>query len=300
MRLQDLIEKIESLIPLLNVRYEKSDTNGLVFISGHVKAVKSILEIEELGILKDLIGDLRQIDSVFTDRTDRIKINVNTYNSFESQVMLIRECCISIVEASKLSLNVQNETTLSIKAPKLDDLKKFAKFIEKIDKSFNQLVVNEYTKGKVVLSGIESGSMWINVDVGTITNVMLVGSAVWSAAVIRKKVYEGNLVQSKVEALNIQNDALKIIKDGLEKEVNAVCDSEARQLLKENGIENNDPEFLERAKYSIKMFAEIINEGAQIHHSLMAPEKVSNLFPDYNKIDTVESKIMRIEDREVG
>lgn len=56
----------------------------------------------------------------------------------------------------------------------------------------------------------------------------------------------------------------------------------------------NTPENIERIKNSITTFADLIGKGAEIHPALVAPENVSNLFPDPTKLIGVESKIKRL------
>ncbi|WP_238582276.1 hypothetical protein, partial [Cellvibrio sp. OA-2007] len=50
-----------------------------------------------------------------------------------------------------------------------------------------------------------------------------------------------------------------------------------------------------RVESSIKTLAKLIQQGAEVHPSLMAPESVKNLFPDYKKIDSITSQIKRLE-----
>jgi hypothetical protein len=42
---------------------------------------------------------------------------------------------------------------------------------------------------------------------------------------------------------------------------------------------------------------ELIEKGAEVHPALMAPENVKNLYPDFKKLGSVESKIKQIAEK---
>lgn len=48
-------------------------------------------------------------------------------------------------------------------------------------------------------------------------------------------------------------------------------------------------------KYSVKTFAELINEGMQVHPSYVAEQEHAMQFPDFKNLDQLESKIKQIE-----
>lgn len=69
--------------------------------------------------------------------------------------------------------------------------------------------------------------------------------------------------------------------------------AEAEHIESEH-FKNKAPENIERIKNSITTFADLIGRGAEIHPALVAPENVTNLFPDPTKLISVESKIKRL------
>ena len=74
-----------------------------------------------------------------------------------------------------------------------------------------------------------------------------------------------------------------------------MLNAEATHINSEH-FQNNSPENIERIKNSIKIFSELIDKGAEIHPALIAPEQVSNLFPDIKNLLGLESKIKRISE----
>ncbi len=69
-----------------------------------------------------------------------------------------------------------------------------------------------------------------------------------------------------------------------------LIDTEARNIASTHIGEDAEPETVERLKYTIKEFAELIEKGAEIHPALQAPESVRNLFPNFKNILGIESK----------
>ena len=76
-----------------------------------------------------------------------------------------------------------------------------------------------------------------------------------------------------------------------------VVAAEARHLEKEFFGDEENPERLERVKHSIETMQELLEKGAEVHPALLAPEQVKNLFPDYKKLGSVESRIKQIAEK---
>jgi predicted DNA binding protein len=296
MRFRELNMIMEEVVQDLKINVKEVPNNsGIRNISDHVKTILAIQKIEETGLFSETIDKIKTISSIYNDRTSSINVSVSEANRFNQLIAILEEKCATIIEVFENTYKKHNETVLNIKLPEYHSLKELSEFTSKLDKAISQIIHEEKINGKITLCSLESGSMWINIDVNTVQAVTVIGMVVWSAMVIRKKKIEGDLVKKTSESAKIGNEALQLLKDHLEKELNLLCEVEAKQILSDNGIENTSPEYLERLKYSIKMIADLIREGAEIHHSLMAPEKVNNLFPDFNKIDIIESKIQKIE-----
>ena len=78
--------------------------------------------------------------------------------------------------------------------------------------------------------------------------------------------------------------------------LDALVNAEATNLARTYYGEDVEAEQIERVKYTIREFSEMIAKGAEIHPALQAPENVKNLFPDFNKILSIESKTKMISD----
>ena len=126
--------------------------------------------------------------------------------------------------------------------------------------------------------------------------VAIVSSVAWSAAVISKKFNENKVLEQTIRSMEIKNESLEDILESQKVITSQFIENEALAISDKHFTEH-DNERNERIKNAIKTFAKLIQEGAEIHPSLIAPETVKNLFPDFKKLDNITSKIPQIEDK---
>ena len=195
---------------------------------------------------------------------------------------------------------VQNNETISIKLPEEKDFAGVIKDLNSINTAISQNVLNEKISGVVVVKSWQPGSLWIDLYLGSPAAVGLVGGIAWAAAVVRKKWHEGSVMGNIADSMKIKNEMLEILKKGVEDHVKLVVESEAKNLLNHNFAEDENPDQVERLKHGIKTFADLIQRGAEVHPALQAPEDVKNLFPDFKKLDVIESKQKLLEEKNVA
>jgi hypothetical protein len=193
----------------------------------------------------------------------------------------------SIVKESK-----ENSITIKFADPK--DLEEFLKILTDLNTAISQSIINSKINGSVKLQNIEFGSIWLEILLGTPAALTLVAGIVWSAAVIYKKIQEGRIFKEYVQSLKIKNESLRDIEENQEQLSKILLDKESNHLLLENFNTDQDFETLERIKLSIKLFVGLIQKGAEIHPALNSPESVKNLFPDFKKLNVIESKIKEL------
>lgn len=191
------------------------------------------------------------------------------------------------------------ESDIYVRLPKADDLPALTNQLSTFQKILEQTILDPKIGGKMTVKSVDNGSFIIQLGLGSITAVTVVGSLTWAAAVVYKKYQEALLVKTHVEALEIRNEALNDIKEAQKKMLNGIVTAEAIHLEKEAYGEEN-PERLERIKHSIEMMQGLLEKGAEVHPALMAPEQVKNLFPDLHKLGSVESRIKQIAEKAVA
>lgn len=198
---------------------------------------------------------------------------------------------ISLVRLFDNMIDELNDETISIKIRESSDFDIIIKDLEKIQSCISQIITHPEIGGRLELNSWEYGSKWMNLYLGSILAVSIVASAAWSGAVVNKKIQEGRILSEYARGLSINNEALEEIRIKQEEAITLLINEEAKRIQVEFYNNDNNNEELERLKYSIKMFSELIENGTEVHPALTAPETVQNLFPDFAKLDTITSKI---------
>lgn len=102
------------------------------------------------------------------------------------------------------------------------------------------------------------------------------------------------MFEQHVKTLELKNEEQKILIDAQKRQLDLLIEAEANNIQNEYYKENSNNEQLERLKLSIETLGKFIINGAEIHPALNTPEDVKNLFPDFKKLDIIESKIKSI------
>lgn len=292
MRLRDIKQLLDEIN--FSIGYLQKDANSLT----NLKKFRHVIDqLNNTGLFQD--ETVRIYNSpIFTTPQDKME-----FSSYATVDKLILDGNGILVSAEKLSDVISNlvpelsEFTISIKLPDTHDFNSIHSILKTLDLSFNQMVTNETINGYVQIENWEHGSFWVNITVGSLAAITIIGSAAWSAAVIAKKYHENKIIEKQVAILDLKKES---IEDLLEKQKIAtsnLIEMESRAVYDKNftGEFNNDQ--FTRVQKSIEMLADLIYKGTEIHPSLTAPESVDNLFPDFNNLESITSKIEQIENK---
>jgi hypothetical protein len=284
MRLREIKKIIEDNLPLIAFNAEK--TGGSVVVTNYLKAINAINNLADFMFVSDEINSLKGMPWVYYNksREERVIIDDQTFRGFNIVVDSIKGKCNTVIELINEAIPEENVNSISVKLPDYKELNQLSRFFSELDKSLGQAIINDTIEGKVELQNFDSGSLWIEIVVGSGIALSFIAGLTWSAMVIRKKFLEGDILIKKIEAMGIKNESLKEIQTTIEKELELLIEAETVELLGKYEFPESNPEYTERLKYSVKTLGKLLYEGAEIHHSLTAPEEAKNLFPDYNKV----------------
>lgn len=294
MRFRDMREILKKNIQRLALVV--SDASGGVAVGNIDATVTALIELKEIDAFRKDILFLEDIKSIFNSKLEPTVVPKDEWNKFNNRLEVVKLKGVAIIDAIDQTIIQCDDTSISIKLPPLKTLTEMKSYLGSFETALNQAVTNEQIKGKVEVCNVEAGSIWVDISLGSTLAVSLVAYLAWAGAVIRKKYYEGNIFREMAEKQAINAGAMRAFEEGMEKLINITCEAEAKNILSEFNIplDNNNSESLERAKYTIKTFAELIQKGAEIHPSLAAPEDVKNLFPDFTKLGLIESKVKEL------
>ena len=250
-----------------------------------------INNFHELGILEEYVSVLKS-SPIFTTGNNEMNILNSEGQPIIRNLTTLKALSEHLLNTLTRTLPEENQNSINIKLPEVKDFDELSTVSREIHIALSQVLFNDDIKGETKIVSVENGSIWFNVFVGP-TALSVVASLAWAAAVIYKKIQEGKLLAQQVRSLSVKNESLEDILKAQKAETELMINAEAAHINNEY-FKNDMPENLERIKNSIKIFSELIDKGAEIHPALIAPENVSNLFPDTKNLLGLESKIKRI------
>ncbi len=250
-----------------------------------------VTEFGKLGIFEEYVNNLKD-SAIFTTSNNEMNILGTEANAIIRNLTTLKTLSENFLKTLAKTLPEENQNSINIKLPAVKDFDELSNVSREIHISLSQVLFNDEIKGETKIVSVENGSIWFNVFVG-VTSVSVVASLAWAAAVIYKKMQEGKLLAQQVRGLMVKNESLEDILKAQKAETELMINAEATHINSEY-FKTQVPENLERIKNSIKIFSELIDKGAEIQPALVAPEQVSNLFPDIKNIVGLESKIKKI------
>ncbi|MDP3441278.1 MAG: hypothetical protein Q8T08_00315, partial [Ignavibacteria bacterium] len=260
-------------------------------LSGLTNIRSVIKDINTLNLFEATIQPLSN-SAIFTTANNEMTVQIQEGREIVANLTLLKALCTNFLNVLLTTVPEEDVNSINIKLPPVNDFDELSKVSREIHIGLSQVIFNDEINGQTKIVSVENGSIWLNVFVGA-SAVTVIASLVWSSAVIYKKIQEGKLLAEQVRGLKVKNDSLEDILKAQKAETDLMIQAEAEHISSEY-FQENIPENIERIKNSITTFAELIGKGAEIHPALVAPENVSNLFPDPTKLIGVESKIKRL------
>ena len=286
MRLIDIKRSIN--VANKNFEFSRSTSSGNYYIYG-IQGLK--IAFRELIKCNFLNTDNEFVQEILSSSSDSLNSDSTQYNSRLEFLKYVQFLLTNLhVWINDYVPSDQEEDVINIKMPNSRTFDELTKVSKELHLAFSP-VVNDYEGGKIEIVQFDHGSFWCIVRVGTAS--LLIAGLVWSGAVVAKKIMECRTSYEVYRNVKLRNDLLKELKELAESEVKLVIAQEAAMIQNEH-FNKEDNEQLERIKNSINNISELILKGTEIQPSLTAPEEVENLFPDFNKLPLIESKVKRL------
>lgn len=290
MRLKE-IQQILSKINFDDIRMEY-DYNSRTF--SNINKFKLFLSIiNPISIYDKEISELHESE-LYQTAQDSIQVTSFQVDTIYSVSNYLVNSASSLLLVFNQLLPGSNNESINIKLPEPSDFEALVKNMSTLQKSLSQVVVHKDIDGSVKINNWEHGSFWIELILGTQAAVAVVSSIAWAAAVVCKKYNENKILEKTIKAMDIKNESLEDILKSQKEMTKILIEAETNQVIDKH-YKDRDPEHVKRVESTIKTFAKLIQDGAEVHPALMAPEDVQNLFPDYTKIESITSQIKRLE-----
>ncbi len=294
MRLKE-IEKILSGVDFQSVPLSIEHVGtSLSTLKNLIRFKELLVVVEQVNIYEDEINRLEQSE-IYQTSHDNIQISRSTAIELYNLAKYITDSASSLLLVFKKLLPASNQDSISVKLPEPANFEELVKTMSILQKSISQVVVHKDIEGSVNINNWEFGSFWLELLLGTQAAVAVVSTIAWSAAVISKKFNENIILEKTIRAMEIKNESMEDILKSQKVMTNQLIEAETNSVIQKH-FTDSDPEHYKRVEFTIKTFAKLIQEGAEVHPSLLAPEKVKNLFPNYKNINAITSQIKQIED----
>lgn len=267
-----------------------------------------VLEIKELHRLQRVVGRLANVPMFrdhFTELFQHQFLNraENTVRATYQEIVSFRTKLDAFFTAARQTLSLLqamsehvDETCARIRLPDSSDFRTAVDDQQKILKALEQVFLAEPFNSTIRLVGWENGSLWLVIALGSALAVEFLGRIVWSAAVVRKKKIEGDLLVEQTRKVGVEADFLEHLSQRTVKAAEDLLTQETKALRNHIAGARDDPEAGQRLKETIKVFADLISRGAQVEPALMEPERAKEVFPDFKTLDTIASKIPQLTD----
>jgi len=284
-------QQLQNILKRLVWKVENGANGQTMNFSGLINIRAVINDIKSLNLFDGIVASLSK-SVIYTTANDQMTVQLLEGHDIVTNLTLLKTLSTNFLNVLMTTVPEEDINSINIKLPPVNDFDELSKVSREIHLGLTQVIFNDDVNGQTKIISVENGSIWLNVFVGA-SAVSVIASLVWASAVIYKKILEGKLLAEQVRGLKVKNDSLEDILKAQKVETDLMIQAEAEHISSEH-FRENIPENIERIKNSITTFAELIGKGAEIHPALVAPENVSNLFPDLTKLIGVESKIKRL------
>jgi hypothetical protein len=238
-------------------------------------------ELEKLNLFYEQISTLKE-SFLFKKSEDSMFVELTAWREIQSSISSLKYLAQKLIDTLDIKLD-EDENTVAIKLTPIKDFDDLIVISNELKKAISIPISEEGINGKVTIQAVDNSSIWFYVALGTPAALTLVAGLAWAATVIYKKLQEGYAFNEYVKNLQLKNEQTEAFIEAQKQQVQLLIAEQAK-LIEKKHFTKSDSERLERLKLSITTMSELIDKGFEIHPSLMTPESVKNLFPDFKTI----------------
>jgi hypothetical protein len=272
-----LEENIDTL--LVSVTSAKpTDATSSKYSISHLDEFRAATEnIAKTGLFAPIIEDLHKVP-IYGHAFESFIVSSQHFKQFSEAALSIYNTAALLIDAIHNALPEQSETTIAVKLPEVYEFDELIEILRKLEKAFSLAVINPTVNGAVLVESLEPGSKWININVASTAAATLIGALVYAGCTISNQMDTHALQVEQLRTISLKNDALETVVKAQDDYIDMLVHTEAQRVYSEQFPK--DPEQENRLRNSIKLFAEIIHMGGEVHPALNAPAEVKATFPD--------------------
>ncbi|MCI5179229.1 MAG: hypothetical protein D3911_07890 [Candidatus Electrothrix sp. AW3_4] len=289
MRLRDIISVFSAYIPDIRFDTAKIDNNNIQ-LRGVSRFRSALQALENTGVFEQEIETIKEFKAICLTTEDTVALPlkeghqlVNLTNQLQNKVSIADVVLRAILPPQDLN-------SLSLKLPKINSLKELSDLSAKLDKIFDQLLVNDFVKGKASLQNFDTGSEWLEIVFNSTKAVGLVASVVYAALVVKREHIKNQELLEVVRNRKITNDLYEDLSRSLSEDYKKLLEDQAKKIATDAGADENDHEYLGRIKFCIDELKQLIDKGLKFFPSSKSPSEIQSKLPDFSK-NTIEEML---------
>ena len=289
MRLRDILSVFSAYLPDIRIDIASIDANNRQ-VSGVSRFRSALQALENTGAFEQEIETIKEFKAICLTTEDTVALSATECNQLVNLTnQLLNKVSIADVVLQAI-LPPQDLNSLSLKLPKINSLKELSAISGKLDKIFDQLLVNDFVEGKASLQNFDTGSEWLEIVFNSTKAVGLFASVVYAALVVKREHIKNQELLEVVRNRKIANDLYENLGNSLSEHSKKLLEDQAKEIAADAGADENDHEYLERIKFCIDELNQLIDKGLKFFPASKSPSEIQSKLPDFSK-NTIEEML---------
>jgi hypothetical protein len=267
------------------MRYSSGQSGNNWWVNDYRDAVMAARRLNAAGVLKNDTEAMLSVTEIATHVDSQITVSAEANRKFEAALIRTKNRGQVLLETLDAMLEAEEPEQIAIQLPTDEtSLCDVGKTMQHIEKLLQQVVVNEYVQGEVRLIAFDRGTNWVEIYVGSLAAVSLIGAIVRLIYDIRLKNVDIATRREVFRSIKLETDLAAAAEKALEAELNALVKAGAAHAAKVGGIPDTSHDLLERIKFVVAELGVLVSRGARIVPSLSAPVDQQSEFPEAKQI----------------
>jgi hypothetical protein len=274
LRVNEIIHRIKLAKELLIINSERiKERPGAIKLSNLNQQRMAIEMLKPINMFHHAVMELEKLSVIFLHPEDSIITTEQISGEWANKLNLLHQKANSSLPTLSSLYKTKDELTVSIKVPEVKRLSNLSKFIKELETCLEQMVVNDFIKGKVDLVDYDSGSLWLEICLGSIAAIKVVLLASDGYLKTKEKLLEIRKNEKSLEEMNIKSEAKKLALEDLEEQFTAHKKLIINSLIKTSEIPKSKHEDIKRLEKSIERIWKLLDDGAEIQPARIDPKK---------------------------
>lgn len=284
MRIDSIKAALAGAQPHLSIKAQTVDNNKNTRVTGVRETIAAIEAIRATGILREACDGVLQVESLALSNMDPVVVPCDVFTKFNSALTNLRNRVHIVSQAFEELVHDLPANSVRISLPPTQNLKEASNHLKELDIVLNQALANSYIEGKIELARFASGSLWVDVALGSYIALQTLAGLVRLYFEVRKKSLQLDASGKLLEDLNAQVEMRDQLRDTLKQLLDPFRAKKLRSLLDNAKVPEDDSEFEVRFGKAFDKLGKLLESGLEVHPNLAASKEEQSLLPDVKKL----------------